>query len=81
MRELADNMTDVDYVICDFVAPLVEMRNNFKADWTIWVDTIDEGRFADTNKIFVNPTTYNFRVTTQDAVQWAESICNHILKN
>jgi adenylylsulfate kinase len=29
-----------DYVICDFVAPLVEMRNNFKADWTIWVDTI-----------------------------------------
>ena len=21
-----------DYVICDFVAPLVEMRNNFKAD-------------------------------------------------
>ncbi len=31
-----------DYVICDFVAPLVEMRNNFKADWTIWVDTIKE---------------------------------------
>ena len=31
MRELADSMTDVDYVICDFVAPLVEMRNNFKA--------------------------------------------------
>ena len=33
-----------DYVICDFVAPLVEMRNNFKADWTIWMDTIDAGR-------------------------------------
>jgi adenylylsulfate kinase len=41
MRTLADAMTDVDYVICDFVAPLVEMRNNFKADWTGWVDTID----------------------------------------
>ena len=45
MRELADAMTDCDYVICDFVAPLVEMRNNFKADWTVWVDTIDKGRF------------------------------------
>ena len=33
-----------DYVICDFVAPLVEMRNNFKADWTVWMDTIDQGR-------------------------------------
>ena len=42
MRELADSY-DVDYVICDFVAPLVEMRNNFKADWTIWMDTIDAG--------------------------------------
>ena len=44
MRELADASRD-DFVICDFVAPLVEMRNNFKADWTIWVDTIDAGRF------------------------------------
>ena len=34
-----------DFVICDFVAPLVEMRNNFKADWTIWLDTINKGRF------------------------------------
>ena len=80
MRELAESC-GTDYALCDFVAPLVEMRNNFKADWTIWVDTINEGRFADTNKIFVNPTTYNFRIRTQDAVKWAESICNHILKN
>jgi adenylylsulfate kinase len=42
MRELADLMVECDYVICDFVAPLVEMRNNFKADWTVWVDTIDQ---------------------------------------
>ena len=37
-----------DYVICDFVAPLVEMRNNFKACWTIWMDTIDNSRYEDT---------------------------------
>ena len=79
MRELADAMKDVDYVICDFVAPLVEMRNNFKADWTVWVDTIEQSRFDDTNKAFVPPEQYDFRVTEQDAEKWAEFIGRHIL--
>ena len=68
-----------DYVICDFVAPLVEMRNNFKADWTIWVDTIEKGRYEDTNKAFIPPKEYDFRVTEQDCDKWAEFIGNHIL--
>jgi hypothetical protein len=70
-----------EYVICDFVAPLVEMRNNFKADWTIWVDTIREGRYADTNAAFVEPEIYDFRVTEQDCEKWAEFIGSHIIEN
>ena len=70
-----------DYVICDFVAPLVEMRNNFKADWTIWVDTIESGRFEDTNKAFIPPEQYDFRVTEQNAEKWAEFIGEHIISN
>ena len=70
-----------DYVICDFVAPLVEMRNNFKADWTIWVDTIDAGRFDDTNKVFIPPEHYDFRITEQNAVKWAAYIADKIIKN
>ena len=70
-----------DYVICDFVAPLVEQRNNFKADWTVWVDTIEAGRYEDTNKAFVEPEVYDFRVTEQDAEKWAEFVGNHILEN
>ena len=70
-----------DYVICDFVAPLVEMRNNFKADWTIWMDTIKEGRYADTNKAFVEPEQYDFRITEQDCEKWAEFIGSHIISN
>ena len=70
-----------DFVICDFVAPLVEMRNNFKADWTIWVDTIEHGRFEDTNKMFIEPEQYDFRVTEQNCEKWAEFIGNHILEN
>ena len=68
-----------EFVICDFVAPLVEMRNNFKADWTVWMDTIDQGRFDDTNKAFIPPKEYDFRVTEQNAEKWAEFIGQHIL--
>ena len=80
MADFAFNSSG-DYVICDFVAPLVEMRNNFKADWTIWVDTIESGRFDDTNKAFVPPEQYDFRVTEQNAEKWAEFIGSHILEN
>ena len=70
-----------EYVICDFVAPLVEMRNNFKADWTIWMDTIREGRYADTNAAFVEPDVYDFRVNEQNCEKWAEFIGEHIVAN
>ena len=70
-----------EFVICDFVAPLVEMRNNFKADWTIWLDTIDQGRYEDTNKAFIPPTVYDFRITEQDADKWSVFIADNILAN
>jgi hypothetical protein len=72
--------SNTEYVICDFVAPLVEMRNNFKADWTIWMDTIDEGRFEDTNKAFAPPEVYDFRVIEKDCEKWAEFIGTHIIE-
>ena len=80
MRELADT-SNTDYCIVDFVAPLVEMRNNFKADWTIWIDTIDKGRFEDTNRAFVPPEYYDFRITEQRAEHWAEYVANQIARN
>jgi hypothetical protein len=70
-----------DYVICDFVAPLEEMRTNFAADWVIWMDTIDQGRFEDTNKAFVPPDVYDFRITEQNCEVWAKFIGDHILQN
>jgi GTPase SAR1 family protein len=70
-----------DFAICDFVAPLVEMRNNFKADWTIWMDTIDAGRYDDTNKAFTPPDVYDFRITEQNAEKWVEFVGQHILEN
>ena len=69
-----------EFVICDFVAPLPEMRHNFKADWTIWMDTIDAGRYEDTNKAFVPPDVFDFRITEQNADKWVEFVGNHILE-
>lgn len=70
-----------DYVICDFVAPLPEMRHNFKADWTIWMDTIDKGRYEDTNKAFTPPEIYDFRITEQNAEKWVQVVGAHIVEN
>jgi hypothetical protein len=80
MRELADS-SGAEFAICDFVAPLVDMRNNFKADWTIWVDAIDAGRFEDTNRVFTPPEIYDFRITEQDADKWASYIGSRIVRN
>ena len=80
MAEFALKCTG-DYVICDFVAPLPEQRFNFKADWTVWMDTIDAGRYEDTNQAFVSPDVYDFRITEQNAEKWAEFIGDHILAN
>ena len=61
-------------VIADFICPTPEARDLFSADYIIWVDTIKEGRFEDTNQMFVKPEKFNFHVTTQDAKLWASKI-------
>ena len=74
-------LSNKQYVICDFVAPLPEMRNNFKADWTIWLDTIEFSRYEDTNKAFVAPEIYDFRITEQNAERWVPYVGEMILQN
>ena len=67
-----------NYVVADFICPTPEARSLFPADYIIWVDTIKEGRFDDTNKMFVKPEKFNFQVTTQDAKKWAPIILKEI---
>ena len=67
-----------NYVVADFICPTPEARKLFPADFVIWVDTIKEGRFDDTNQMFVKPEKYDFHVTTQDANVWADKIIKEI---
>ena len=69
---------DESYVVADFICPTPEARKLFPADYIVWVDTIKEGRFDDTNKMFVKPDKYDFHVTTQDAKNWAPKILKEI---
>ena len=67
-----------NYVVADFICPTPEARSLFPADFVIWVDTIKEGRFYDTNQMFVKPEKYDFHVTTQDAKFWVDKIIKEI---
>lgn len=73
MRDLAEQSPS-DFVICDFVAPLNDMREQFAADFTIWLDTEKSSRFSDTDAVFEAPATVDYRVTVKDAVNEAPLI-------
>jgi len=75
MAELALKLkNEGNYVVADFICPTPEARKLFPADYIVWVDTIKEGRFEDTNQMFVRPEKFNFHVTSQDAKVWVPKI-------
>jgi adenylylsulfate kinase len=79
MKRLAQEVLDRGkHVIADFVCPTEKTRQDFAADYIVWVDTIKEGRFEDTNKMFVPPQEYDFRVPTQNAELWSLRIADEI---
>ena len=72
MKTLAQEAVDNNRnVVADFVCPTPKTRDEFGADYIIWMDTIKEGRFEDTNKVFEAPENYDFRVNHFDAKKWA----------
>ena len=79
MADLAEKYKqEGSYVVCDFICPTPKARELFNADYTIWMDTIDKGRFEDTNAMFVKPKKFDFKVTTYDAETWATQISKKI---
>jgi len=79
MRSLAEGAVGNNRtVVADFVCPTKKTREHFGADYTVWMDTIEEGRFEDTNKMFEEPTEYNTRVTSKDAEMWAYLVVQEI---
>ena len=72
MKTLAEDALDKNRnIIADFVCPTEKTREDFNADYVIWMDTIKEGRVEDTNKMFEPPKKYDFKVTHMEAQMWA----------
>ena len=79
MADLAEKYKkEGHYVVADFICPTPKARELFNADYVVWVDTIDKGRFEDTNKMFVKPEKFDFKVTSKNAEIWAEQIAEKI---
>lgn len=65
MRYLADGVVMAGKIaVADFVAPTEQARAEFAPDFTVWMDTIKEGRFEDTNKMFQAPPKCDYHVAT-----------------
>jgi adenylylsulfate kinase len=64
MKYLADGIIKAGKIcVADFVCPTEQARAEFAADFTVWMDTIAEGRFADTNAMFQKPEHIDYHVS------------------
>jgi adenylylsulfate kinase len=77
MKFLADGVVKAGKIaVADFVCPTEAARLEFAPDFTVWMDTIKEGRFEDTNKMFERPTTKcNYQVA-----QWFDDTHKQLMK-
>jgi adenylylsulfate kinase len=65
MRHLADGVVRAGKIaVADFVCPTDAARAEFAADFTVWMDTINDSRFDDTNKLFQKPTECDYHVSS-----------------
>ena len=81
MKNLADfEKKHGRIVICDFVCPTHETKRNFNPDITIWMNTIESGRYEDTNKMFESPIEVDYEVNEMNDHNH-EKIANEILRN
>ena len=79
MKDLSEKvLQEGKHVIADFVCPTSKTREDYNPDYIVWMDTIEESRFEDTNKIFISPESYNTRVTTKNDELWALRIADDI---
>ena len=81
MSKLAEKIKKKSkFVVADFYCPTPTTRKLFNADFLIWVDTVKKGRFEDTNKLFVKPKKFDFRVTSKNSKKWSIKIAKIILR-
>lgn len=62
--------------VCDFVCPTAYLREVFDADLIVWMDTIVESEYKDTNELFEKPSKYTYAIHSFDVV---DSTIQHLV--
>ena len=76
MLHLADGVEMAGKIaVVDFIAPTEQARQIFNADYTIWMDTIDNSGFPDTDQLFEPPVKVNYHVN-----KWFEDTHQQLVK-
>ena len=76
MNYLSDGIVMAGKIaIADFICPTEATRKEFNADLRIWMDTIDKGRYEDTNKLFEKPLEVDLKIT-----EWSSDNNEKLLK-
>ena len=67
------------YGVADFICPTHELRLKFMPEYVIWMNTIEESKYEDTNKIFESPNGLsNVEITAED--WWTEESVDEMAK-
>ena len=84
MKFLADGVVMSGKIaVADFICPTEQARTEFSPDYVVWMDTIQKGRFEDTNKMFQAPTKFDYHVKewfTDTHQQLSEVVKNYMEK-
>ena len=75
LAELSAQTSEERLTLLDFVAPTSQARSIVQADRIVYVNTIQAGRFEDTNAVFEKPTQVDMEVTTWGDFEDAAETC------
>jgi cytidyltransferase-like protein len=81
MGWLCDRVVEAGaFAVADFICPTPDTRAAFGEAFVVWVDRVDESRFADTNRMFVPPERFDVRVTAEGTpAYWAQRVYERLL--
>lgn len=81
MKLYADlsELDNYQVVLFDFVAPIFKQRMMVNPNYVVWVNTVEESPYEDTNKIFEKPSLVDIEVKEKDAEKYADIIFNDLI--
>ena len=70
--KLLAKQSNNDIVICDFIAPIHQSIDIFEPNYIIWLNTVSESQYKDTDQLFENPTKVDKIITNYSDIDLDE---------